>query len=155
MKKTILLYAAIAALFAMTPIVFGGQIYKCVLDGKTTFSQRPCDGDISTITIKGTGTATESQADYKKKNKALDEAINQRRADRRLRGLKQDLEILKKQRDREIASIRSQMRNALTKADVLILQQHIANRRTEWNERISEKQREIKSAGAPIGPGGS
>lgn len=153
MERIVLLSMATIAFLAVTLFSFGAEIYKCVLDGKTTFSQRPCEGEISTVTVKDTGTAPDNNSDYIQKNKELDEVINKRRADRKLRGLKQDLVVLKKRRDKEIALIRSQMRSAATKADVLIMQQHIANRREEWNERIREKQGEIESAKAAIGPG--
>lgn len=132
-------------------------VYKCVLDGKTTYSQRPCEGNISEVEIKPPPTlsgSAKSTNDFKEANKELDAAINERRGQRKLRGLKQDLVILRKKRDREMAKYRSEMRRALTKADVLIIQQHIANRRSEYAKAIKSKEDEIRSASKSIGPAG-
>ncbi|TVO73419.1 DUF4124 domain-containing protein [Sedimenticola selenatireducens] len=132
-------------------------VYKCVLDGKTTYSQRPCEGKISEVEIKPPPTlsgSAKSTNDFKEANKELDAAINERRGQRKLRGLKQDLVILRKKRDGEMAKYRSEMRRALTKADVIIIQQHIANRRSEYAEAIKSKEDEIRSASKSIGPAG-
>ena len=132
-------------------------VYKCVLDGKTTYSQKPCEGEMSEVVIKAApspaGNARDAE-DYKKSNKELDAAINERRGQRKLRGLKQELVILKNKRDREMAHYRSLMRRAATKADVMIIQQEIANRRSEYAEAIRSKEDEIRNASASIGPGG-
>ncbi len=46
MKRTI------AIILCMLPIHATAGIYKCVVDGKTTFSQRPCGDDAQEVEIK-------------------------------------------------------------------------------------------------------
>lgn len=56
--------------------------------------------------------------------------------------------------DREMEKYRSMMLRAATKADVMILQQQIANRRSEYLEAIRSKEDEIHSTSRSIGPDG-
>ncbi|WP_321528043.1 DUF4124 domain-containing protein [Sedimenticola selenatireducens] len=154
MKGIVLL---ILALICTQTTLLEAGVYKCVLDGKTTYSQKPCEGEMSEVEIKAAPPPSgdpRNANDYKKANKELDAAINERRGERKLRSLKQDLTILKNKRDREMARYRSLMRRAVTKADVMIIQQEIANRRSEYAEAIKSKEDEIRNASASIGPGG-
>jgi hypothetical protein len=151
------LTAAMLAAFALISTSTHAAVYKCVVDGKTTFSQRPCEGDMEKITIKEASPRSstyQENTDYKQLNEQMDDAINKRRADTRLYNLKRDLRNLIDERAENLEYWRSQIKPGITKLDLILIQNKMAEVRSEYDRAIALKKQQIQNTSSRIGPKG-
>ncbi len=102
MKRTLVF------LLSLIPFVATAGIFKCVVDGKTTFSQRPCGDDAQEIEVKYRAASvdpgahqTQGQPSYHGSMKA-DQVIR----DRKTRAKQAEIKKYQQQMDKELAALR-------------------------------------------------
>ncbi|MYM64476.1 DUF4124 domain-containing protein [Pseudomaricurvus sp. HS19] len=96
----------------MAPLAMGEEIYKCIdSNGNPRFSQHPCDGHAETVTIE-TPNALETQPVDEAVTSTLTHNRHLRELDAAIRDKGYELDVLAKERDRELAELESRRSDA-------------------------------------------
>lgn len=140
----------ILALVLLNPlIVQSGQIYKCVVNGETTFSQRPCADDAELISIKPHPIANKDAAGrVEKLNDALDEvSASNRLSDlqKEERALIKEIERYDRMRDRDLKSLQAKKFRAKNNLAGAEWEQSISQEMQSVNMKYSSKIEVVKS----------
>jgi len=124
-------------------------IYKCVVDGKTVFSQVPCAPDAETVTVKTTPANTGLAKERAAKAAATDREIEINQTEREIRRCENKIEGYEVARDRELATLRAKkalannnLAGATWEGSISEEMQAVASK---WQSRIDGEQRRIEA----------
>ncbi|MCG8429195.1 MAG: DUF4124 domain-containing protein [Chromatiales bacterium] len=130
-------YGLLTSLVLLFPLSVNAGIYKCVVDGKTTFSQSPCAPDAQEITIKKQPAPYKEAATQRteKINAALDEVGRKNqitRLEKKESALQRKISRLDRERDAELKKLERKKRRA---------ENNFAG--ATWEQSISEEMQAV------------
>lgn len=139
-------------LLCLTGTAWGG-VYKCVKDGETTYSQRPCGGEQTVIEIKSAPVegdsrkaAEERRASFLKSQAATALRIKKRNLNLRIIQLKADLDGLIGKRDSQIEVLHKKLLDVYDFRHKALVESQISEVRDKyWRDR-SKLERRLSDA---------
>ncbi|MCU7839790.1 MAG: DUF4124 domain-containing protein [Candidatus Thiodiazotropha sp. (ex Troendleina suluensis)] len=134
--------------FALLTFAFtaNAEVYKCVDNGKTTFSERPCGDSAEVVQVKTTKPTVKtgrSRAEFTDQLHSIGSRVERDKIDRRITKQKARKHSLRRKRDAKISGLRQNINYARYKNDVMIYQNEIADAREEYSNLAREIDADI------------